>query len=92
MDFQPEHKNQIPEPAQTQTQGIFSKGNTIAIFTMLSILVTMKEQLGLEAMLEYVEKYLTIMGGQNPRMKYAVKYALSLMSVEKMYHDAITKT
>ena len=77
--------------AHAQKSGIFSAKNTVVIFTMLAILIKMKEQLGLEAMLEYAEKYLAVMGEQNPRVKYAVGYALSLMSVEKMYHDAITK-
>lgn len=87
MDFQPEYKND-PKVSR-QPGGIFSAKNTVVIFTLLSILIKMKEQLGLEAMLEYIEKYLAIMGEQNPRIKHAVGYALSLMRVEKMYHDAV---
>ena len=74
---------------QQKSEGIFAGRNIIVIYTMLSILVKMKEQLGLEAMLEYMNKYLSIMGEGNPKMQSAVHYALALMSVEKMYHDAL---
>ena len=74
---------------QHKSEGVFAGRNIIVIYTMLSILVKMKEQLGLEAMLEYINTYLRILGEGNPKMQSAVHYALALMSVEKMYHDAL---
>ena len=75
--------------AERQEGGIFSAKNMVVIYTMLSILVLMRKQLGLEAMLEYIEEYLEVMGEGNPRVRFAVRRALAMMSVEKMYHDAI---
>lgn len=72
-----------------QQDGVFSGRNMVVVFTMLSILVVMKKQLGLEAMLEYMEEYLRIVGEDNPRVRWAVRRALAMMDVGKMYHDAI---
>lgn len=72
-----------------QEDGIFSGRNMVVVYTMLSILVVMKKQLGLEAMLEYMDEYLRVAGEGNPRVRWAVRRALAMMSVEKMYHDAI---
>ena len=69
--------------------GIFSGRNVVVIFTLLSILIKMKKQCGLEAMLEYMEEYLRVMGEGNPKVRFAVRRVLTMMSVEKMYHDAI---
>ena len=69
--------------------GIFSGRNVVVIFTLLSILVKMKEQCGLEAMLEYMDEYIRVMGEGNPKVKFAVRRALAMMSVEKIYHDAL---
>jgi len=62
-----------------------SSDNTIAIFTTLSILLKMKNRLGLEAMMEYMEFYLATIERHNPRFKGAVEQAMALVSVEKMY-------
>ncbi len=72
-----------------QEDGIFLGGNMAVIYTMLSILVMMKKQLGLEAMLEYMEEYLRVVGEGNLKVQFAVRRALAMMSVEKMYHDAV---
>ena len=66
-----------------------SPRNSISIYTVLSILLRMKDQLGLEAMLEYVQNYLKIINDHNPELKPAVERALNLMSVEKIYKDAM---
>ena len=63
--------------------------NTVAIYTTISILFDMKNRLGLEAMLEYMEKYHSIIGKSNPDFNTAVRRALEIMSVEKMYKDAV---
>lgn len=72
-----------------QEDGIFSGKNMVVIYTMLSILVLMKKELGLEAMLEYIEEYLRVVGDGNPKVRFAVRRALTMMDVGKMYHDAI---
>ena len=66
-----------------------SPRNIVAIYTVLSILIQMKRVLGLEAMLEYVEEYMRIAEKHTPEMKPAVTEALTLMSVEKIYREAM---
>ena len=56
-----------------------------------SILLVMKKDLGLEAMLEYMDQYLKTIDKHNPKLKFAVEKALSYMSVEKMYKDAMKR-
>ena len=67
---------------------VFSPANLVSIYTTLRILQTMRSQLGLEAMLEYIGKYILLVERDNPQLKLAVTQALKLMSVEKMYRDA----
>ena len=64
--------------------------NAIAIYTVLSILVKMKNTLGLEAALEYVDKYLTTIEKYNPQIKNAISLAIRFISVEKIYQEAMS--
>mgnify|MGYP001586250912 FL=1 len=71
-------------------QNIFTTPvNSIAIYTVLCILRRMKREVGLEAMLEYLDKYLGTIEAHNPQLKSAVEKALGMMSVEKMYREAM---
>lgn len=60
---------------------------SVSSYTTLAILQDMRQKLGLEAMVEYMDKYLDIIGTHNPKIKSAVNQALSLVSVNKMYED-----
>ena len=73
-----------------KTKELFNGGQTVAIFTVLSILTRMKEYLGLEAMLEYIDTYLDQTTRRDPGIKIAVAKALNLMSIEKIYQEAIS--
>ena len=66
-----------------------SSHNTVAIYTVLTILMKMKAELGLEAMLEYIGKYLETIENIHPDMMAAVAKALSMMSIDKIYKEAI---
>ena len=83
-----ENENQKQEPSQKPASIFETKDNLIAIYSVLSILVKMKSELGLEAMLEYVHNYLFEIERHNPKLKFAVAKALSLMSIEKIYREA----
>ena len=48
----------------------------------------MHRTLGLEAMLEYTGKYISIMEERDPVLEPAVSKALCLMSIEKIYKEA----
>ena len=54
---------------------LFSPANIIAIYTVLSTLIKMKRELGLEAMLEYLGYYHHTMEAHNPQLKNAVARA-----------------
>ena len=71
---------------------LFSPTNIITVYTVLSVFVKMKEKLGLEAMLEYMARYIEILGKDNPQMKHAVAHALTLIDVQKIYREAQEKS
>ena len=75
--------------ATDASENFLSNSNIIAIYTILSILLKMRDQLGLEAMLEYVQNYLRILETHNPRFKMAVSKAITLINVEKVYKDGV---
>ena len=62
--------------------------SSVETFTVLSILRRMKETLGLEAMLEYLDIYLNDIEQNNPRIKMAVEQALARFNVAKIYKEA----
>ena len=76
------YSSKIQEP-------LFSGQNMVAIYTVLSILVEMKNSLGLEATLEYIDKYLSTVEKHNPQIKHAASLAIKLISVEKIYNEAV---
>ena len=85
-------KNFFSDPSPNHTHNpklLFKPSNMIVVYTTLKILNAMRSQLGLEAMLEYIDKYLFLTERDNPRLKTAVTQALTLMSVEKIYRDAV---
>lgn len=87
MEHQEKNSPSIQKKPQSNNI-LTSDHNMVAIYTVLSILLKMKNSLGLEAMLEYIGKYLEVMEVQHPGMKEAVAKALSLISVEKIYKEA----
>ncbi len=68
---------------------LMNPGNMIAVYTVLGILKEMRRQLGLEAMLEYMDRYVSAIEDRNPELKQAVTKAITMMKVEKMYREAM---
>ena len=89
MDTNERSESNAKIPHQPFPNIFTSSTNSIAIYTVLCILRRMKQEVGLEAMLEYLDKYLGTIETHNPRLKHAVAKALGLMSVEKMYREAM---
>ncbi|MBI3618298.1 MAG: hypothetical protein HY210_08840 [Candidatus Omnitrophica bacterium] len=89
MDTNERSESSAKIPRQPFPNIFTSSVNSIAIYTVLCILRRMKREVGLEAMLEYLDKYLGAIETHNPQLKHAVAKALSLMSVEKMYREAM---
>ena len=77
-----QHLPRIPTP-------LFKPNSLVTVYTVFRILLTMRVQLGLEAMLEYLERSSKLLEHENPRLKEAVTQALTFMNVEKIYKDAV---
>ena len=78
----------MPTQNERSPNMLKSPNSTVAIYTVLTILVKMKNSLGLEAMLEYIENYLSAIEKTHPDIKLAVAKALTMMSIEKIYREA----
>ncbi len=89
MDTNERSESNAKIPHQPFPNIFTSSTNSIAIYTVLCILRRMKQEVGLEAMLEYLDKYLGVIEANNPQLKHAVAKALGMMSVEKMYREAM---
>jgi len=87
---QGDYKDEFSSSFSRKQKSRFSApSNTIAIYTVLTILLKMKKEMGLEMMLEYIEKYLASIDKRCPKYSLAVKQALSIVSVEKIFREAI---
>jgi len=85
-----DNTNKLPKDPMKKTPDIFSSTeNIIAIYTVLSVLLKMRSILGLEAMIDYIDKYLQTIAAHNPEMKRAVNSALKFINVKKIYEDAM---
>lgn len=69
------------------TQNESSNSNTIAVYTVMRILLEMRRQLGFEAMVEYIDRYLGTVESCAPEMKLAVSKALSSINIKSLYAD-----
>ena len=88
MKLNDDRKEFWNERAQEQSLPSFSK-DLVTIYIGLCILIKIKNILGLEAMLDYMKMYQQSIEKSNPELKTSVKEVLSLMNIEKMYHDAV---
>jgi hypothetical protein len=66
---------------------LFPPEHAVAFYTFLSILLKMKQDLGLEAMLEYMGKYLRTIDSRNPKVAIAVGRALDVIPVEIIFNE-----
>lgn len=80
-----------PHDPHKAADHFFSPDNMIAVYTVLRILLKMRQHFGLEAMLEYKEKYLESFESKNPEVKTAVTRAIVMMNIEKIYGEIIGK-
>ena len=82
-EFKPKPKMKSPSTQRMSFE------NCVAIYSAFTILSQMKNRLGLEAMLDYMDRYQSLISANNPEVKVAVERAVALMNVEKMYGDAV---
>ncbi|MCK5580222.1 MAG: hypothetical protein KAJ18_03010 [Candidatus Omnitrophica bacterium] len=81
--------SQNSSPSFKSNTSLNTPDRMVTFYTGLSILFAMRQQLGLEAMLEYCEQYLLAVEKENPAIKESMQHALSLVSIEKIYRDVI---
>jgi hypothetical protein len=83
-------ENNINKPSDVSPAAhtlLFPQQHSVALYTFLSILLRMKNELGLEAMLEYMAKYLTAIDSHNPKIAAAVGKALNAIPVAIIFHE-----
>jgi len=65
--------------------------NEITIYTVMKVMARMKETMGLEAMLQYMERYSIFIEKQNPELKKTVRKAIVNLDVVNMYIEGMDK-
>lgn len=66
---------------------LFPPEHMVAFYTLLAVLLKMRKDLGLEAMLEYMALYLKVIDSHNPQIAMAVTKTLEIIPVEVLYHE-----
>ena len=61
--------------------------DSIHAYTILKVLLKMRRELGLEAMLEYIEHYVYVVGKNNQSMNIAVTKCLNKIDAGKLYES-----
>ena len=90
MQINDDYKSWPKENPSPQTiHSYLNSRNLISIYTIFHVLLKIRKEVGLEAMLDYIDKYLSLITTHNPRLKLAVTKAISLMNIEKMYKDVM---
>ncbi|MFA5088121.1 MAG: hypothetical protein WC552_03700 [Candidatus Omnitrophota bacterium] len=87
MDFTSNIDDSSSKKLNSFSSDYLFKENTLVVYTILLIMVKMRKELGLEVMLEYMDKYVAITAEHHPKLRYAVGEALSMFSIKKMYQD-----
>ena len=87
--MKPNNEDKPEQPHTPKYPFPYRSEELIAVYTAVSILFRIRKTLGLEAMIEYMERYLAAIEKHNSRLKTAVNLALSFTNVEKMYNDVV---
>ena len=82
------NQSQIPEgtPASGDKLTVAPR-NSVIVYTMACILSRMRDTLGLEAMVEYIDGYRRAIEKHNPLMRSAVEKVLRSVNIQKLYTD-----
>jgi len=67
------------------------RDHQVILFTGTAVLLKMKQTLGLEAMLEYMEEFFRDYKARHPLVQEAVKLAVSQVSVRTLYREAVNR-
>lgn len=81
----PEKDNYFKTPPTSKP--CFPPEHLVAFYTLLTILIKMKKELGLEVMLEYMAKYVAAIDSHNPKLSMAVSKTLELIPTGVFYEE-----
>ena len=84
-------KNEFSNSPAADNNIFFSPRSIVTLYTSLRILLVMRKKLGLEAMLEYLDKYVENLEKDNVQMKRAVTRALLFIDTKKLYEKTMFK-
>ena len=79
--------NRQESPEYSNHLKLLPQEHLIPIDIYFAILQKMKKELGLEAMIEYLEKYQIVIEMDNPLSNNAVTQALKMINIERIYHE-----
>lgn len=65
----------------------FPSGHMTAFYTLLVILMKIKKEQGLEAMLEYMTTFIAVIDSHNPKLSQAVSQTMKHTSTEVIYEQ-----
>ena len=85
------HKNQ-DTPKEDKVVKLIpfkDQSSAITLYAVLSILRRMRSDLGLEAMLEYMDCYRALIEKYNPQFHQAISSVLKQINIDKVYTDAM---
>lgn len=89
MSFSDKPQNEPLQHHPRINTPLVNPNNLVTVYTISRILLTMRLKLGLEAMVEYLDRSVDLLERENPRLESAVTQALAIMNVEKIYKDAV---
>lgn len=87
MEHPNPHSNPLKLPLKNS---VFPPEHIVAFYTLLTVLIKMKKELGLEAMLEYMAQYCTAIDSHNPKLAQAVAKTLEIIPIE-VFHKELGK-
>ena len=75
--------NNIDNRGQIKNGMVSSR--TVAVYTVLLVLMTMRERLGIEAMVGFLERYTATIERLNPEIRQAVNHELLERALHGLY-------
>lgn len=69
---------------------LYSTANLIVVYIVLFLLTKMRAELGLEAMLDYMRRYMEKLETSQPDLKSHIHRTLRDVDIEKMYKETLT--
>ena len=70
-------------------ENIIVTKQSVAVYSVIAILKNMRNELGLEAMSEFLDMYVTAVERKNPELKNILQEALSERAINQFYQAVV---